>query len=66
MWHVLFMIYRYVIICRYDIALVDNKVNKIEKTELVGTRSKLALHSVYIFMIKETMKKLSQNISFLT
>jgi len=35
-----------------------------EKLKLVCTRGKLALRSTYIFIAKETMEKLPQNISF--
>jgi len=35
------------------------------RPRFVGTRSKLALYSVYIFMAKEAMKKLLLKISFI-
>lgn len=41
-------------------------IRKVGETErLVGTKGELALRAVYVFKTKETMGKLSQNISFI-
>jgi len=58
------------VICRkkkhlYDIHTQNRTIYK-GRLGLVGTRDKLTLRSVYVFMTKRKTEKLPQNISFIT